>query len=721
MSWQLATNSGILVQENPPVWHSGHVEALLQTDDGRLLVGTETSGVWVIDGSATTFGVSHNWEHPSVRCLATDHKGLYLAGCVGGMYQAIDRGGDPLRSWQLVATPDSDVLAIAFFRKRRQGKVQGFVVIGTDKNVYWSPIPDQSGAYTWISTSGLPEAAIASMVSSGETIHVAVHPYTTSSAFFMQTQRPGTFYRGSLTGDEMSFGTANIDPAVDSTRFGRASLAVSAKHPSAIWAVVADGIPADSGAKVLAVMRWKNAGSGIWEKRGLPNANNPNILMGTWANRNQAIAVAPNNPKSVAVVCGTSQFVWLSDDGGISFREPHEGHPHGLPCPEDVGLADTTTHSDIHAIAFDPDDPKDMTFYVGSDGGVIVTRDLGCSFDTSLNQTLPTLQFYDHLSHRPRPVSTWGSYLDGRAASVETIGGSLQDNGTVIQATPTDPWTKVDGGDGDMFSYVSGEKLLLQSNGDDYPRLMSYTTSNPAVLSEVGIPDPPASVGYGDFRPVVLALPHPVELGHGLHDILAIAADGASISGLSHSMFSGWTWQVLATVPSGSRITSFATIDGSTFLVGCANLRLFEMTLGGSAIEYPIGGISNANQHQIVMLAPSDIANPSFAVASSQAGTMLLSSSNGLAWGPAATQPPGTRIRHLALDRGSRSQRLFVSREEGVLYSDDGALSWNDWSLGLPRLPQTRMLSILQRRDGRRWLYVSTWGWSVWRRPLDEE
>lgn len=138
------------------------------------------------------------------------------------------------------------------------------------------------------------------------------------------------------------------------------------------------------------------------------------------------VAVQPNNPMN-AVFGGISMLV--TTDGGSTFTDVAKPYAQG------------PLHPDFHAVAF----PGAVnTFYVGDDGGVSLTSDLGgtgTSNDwTNENATLSITQFYQ-----------------GSAPDLNHVIGGSQDNGTagIVPGGPTTPaWASLLDGDGGWTAQI---------------------------------------------------------------------------------------------------------------------------------------------------------------------------------------------------------------------------------------------------------------------------
>src|SRR5262249_55307463 len=93
---------------------------------------------------------------------------------------------------------------------------------------------------------------------------------------------------------------------------------------------------------------------------------------------NISLAVSPTNRDTVAIGW-RGERLFISTDGGETWNVA-EGAPH--------------MHSDVRRIYFDPNDISGRTIFSCTDGGLMVTRDLGGTFQSGFNRQLPTMQFF---------------------------------------------------------------------------------------------------------------------------------------------------------------------------------------------------------------------------------------------------------------------------------------------------------------------------------------
>src|SRR5262249_38797826 len=161
------------------------------------------------------------------------------------------------------------------------------------------------------------------------------------------------------------------------------------------------------------------------------------LLAGKQGDYNNCIAVAPD---SATVAIGWQKATFLSQDGGATFRM----------------FGDANLHSDVHALTFDPADAGAQTLYIGSDGGVAMTRDGGETFDSTGNRMLANLEFYSTYVTR--------DFYGTLSLQGDLVAGGLQDNGNVVcqrtAAGTLTSWAPVEGCDGGAVIFIATGQVL---------------------------------------------------------------------------------------------------------------------------------------------------------------------------------------------------------------------------------------------------------------------
>src|ERR1700741_4560989 len=114
LQWSLATPFGIAIDENNDVWHTGHINDMVQLDGGAggMLVASQTGGVWSISTGNNCLPLSDKWSKPDVNCLAAGPDGPrhFFAGvCASSANGYPDGTGDAFNSGIYEADPESAI------------------------------------------------------------------------------------------------------------------------------------------------------------------------------------------------------------------------------------------------------------------------------------------------------------------------------------------------------------------------------------------------------------------------------------------------------------------------------------------------------------------------------------------------------------------------------------------------------------------------------------
>jgi len=201
-----------------------------------------------------------------------------------------------------------------------------------------------------------------------------------------------------------------------------------------------------------------------------------------------------------------------------------------------------------------------------------------------------------------------------------------------------------------------------------------------------------------------------------------VAAVGEAVYGLFPKVDGTLHWNILTNVPhqppldpAGNELayggTAVASLDGHRVFVGTNNGKLFRLDEPGwnaTAISPP-GAPRPITR--IAVITPDDIliiAGPSIWRWNAAVWTQL----------PAATPPLPAAPRALvsiAVDRTAAPARLFVATDISVWQSNDNAATWFESNIGLPTVANCADLRSVIESSGAGFLYLGTWGWSVFR------
>ena len=444
-------------------------------------------------------------------------------------------------------------------------------------------------------------------------------------------------------------------------------------------------------------------------------------MLGYQGYYNNCIATSPVD--ALTVLIGWEAGVFASFDGGATYQQ--------WPVPP--------LHFDVHAVYFDPRDAKGQTVFVGSDGGVASTFDLGRTFDTSWNQNLADLQVGSVPCHNGYGTMTADPTVLGWVA----VG--LQDNGVAWGQGAT--WREIIEGDGAATIFTSDGKLVAATLSAEGAQILAYQN---AAYQVIGTPpyfhpdgseavqvitnaDGTVTYIHGLPNPVLEAVRSPGKAGPPVY---VVGGNGPmdepnSVFGLRWSQpdASDAKWDRLTTLPAGTQIWSVAALDEASIYVGTYPAHVYRLDLsasGWSPVE--LSGLPALTPGQpdrsaaITRLVPLPDGSV-LAVYNAGAYSAGATAGQVLHYTPASGWTPITGNAKAA---GLGQEPLFGldADDWGVLYAatDDRVyvaagpgLPWQDMSAGLPARAHLGSLRFMRHSDGGIDLLLATWGRSVWK------
>lgn len=747
MDWTLANPLSISLDADNTQWHTGRCVDVLPLGGGKILVASETGGVWSVDGMFQASPLSNDWLFPDVNCLAQGPLGPnhLFAGTNGALFET-----DPTRtdvspatgmvfSWHQIGLPVGMTVVNRIAFTRAPGGLPGHAnphvaVIAGDAGVRWSTA-DTPGQYWWTLAIGGSAGGYFSVAASSAGVIAGV---TDGSA-----DRNG-IYVGQFNMMGCVLVPAVLPPGLDVRQMRNVSVAVCATQPSQAYAIAAD-----AKGRILTILSSSDGGK-HWQSVGMQfdaAFHGKDEFVSFFGDAgsggpHKTISVHPLAPQVVA-------FSWLraavSWTGGASWT-PIGGDWDPVDGFWKYDDRSSGLHEDTHAVVFDPSFVPDR-IYIASDGGVAVSdswRQADWHFHTYVSRNLANLQF------NSPTVRSFYATLD--AASLDTlIGGGLQDNGSVwchvdVNAQPT-PWREADGGDGGWVAFVDD-----RANQALFTRLNDQADGNPAMRhhwdyqnfhSDGTIPLRTSTGGRDDkglreafaeraaeprWRPgsatgtrVAVAVgrvfknsvidggvPADAEIDHvayGLH----------TAGGVGPANYLDWWW-ITTLDPTIGGVRAVGTDRfGDTTWVGTDTGRTFiiDNSTGVTteiAVEKPATGLGVLGR--IVSYEPGS----AYAIMQSGDGGVVLELV-GLEFKivAGAGSPPFERF--FALDYNPHGWRggidLAVATDTSVFLRKADDRSWFVANSGLPLVPHCSDLRFV-RWNGQTVLFLSTYGRSVW-------
>lgn len=517
----------------------GRVTALVTdpTNSSNVFAGTAGGGVWKSTNAGLNWSpLTDNQSSLAIGALAIDSTGQVIYAGTGEDNRSDSQPGQGIlkstnggSSWTLVTQTFAGGHIGGLAVDQTTSGTKQHVFAATDIGLYEST----NGGSTWTQILSSPTTEVVQDPSSASTFWATLSDYCASSQGLIDVSTDG--------GKTWS---TRLTSSPQATRIG---LGIGANG-------VAYAAFADCHGNLESIQKTTNYGvSGSWSTlwstgmtppSGLTNYLNFNpTLPGSTRGQgdyDNLVAVDPSNSNNV-IFGGVD--ILATSNGGSTFTDVGKVYSNGF------------IHPDFHAAAF----IAANTFYVGNDGGVWKTADLGgtgqSSDWTNLNATLAAIQFYA------------GSALD----LTDLLGGA-QDNGTsgrLPGAAALPSWQEYLGGDGDYtaidptpgssiiyaefssgfpMNIQRGSSILTVSSSSPYD---SFTAAGPCIL----LTDPACSETDGYIAPFVMDPSNPLRLIAGANHIYQTTNGGQ----LTSTGDTSWTMVGTMDVTKGSSAGDFVT------------------------------------------------------------------------------------------------------------------------------------------------------------------
>jgi len=639
------------------------------------------------------------------------------------------------------------------------------IVLATDRGLYWSDIPALGHEYLFIPAVGAPRTLSLGVALAANNTVVA------SPRGNVTTPQSNGMYFGTWEADNLLMRRAEHLGDIDFVRWNDAVMAASTANRSILYAAVSSSgkttislkhafakaslsglsmsvgrlaqrvgvnppiliaalikrvdppvVPARD--LIYAVLLSENGGA-TWQPTG-PNRKVeesvrfpiPRDPGHTQDGYNMSIAVSHANSDIVAL--GFQSGPWIGRNTPTAFLWEEHGE----------NLSDHV-HPDIHSIQFDAHDPQANTLYACSDGGIVFTRDLCTTFDSTINKALPNLQFY------------------ASGASFNTPGllaGPLQDNGIVFSFRKDGiqgPWQQIDEGDGIIAIFLKGDLLLFWNNdegGDRQPpaRVKKWKGvefdppgGNRGIDVAVRRPSPTVPAGTTFVGPLVEPVMRPMyqrldtnqsmlavaayNLGTPFKDLWGLFADpdGSNPN-------PGWEYLATISLGPGDSITGVSSDDGFTVLAGTAKGKIYFVDARSNRVSEmqfdPMIEVPKEQIDQFSFLADGAV------IARYEGSSLLRFDQAQNRW----TEMVGNGLpsdqgwfSYMAVDSVRKPNVLYMATDYGVHASWDAGTNWLPVSQGLPLRSHPKTLRFVVEPSGDRLLYLFTYGRSAWRAHLN--
>jgi hypothetical protein len=713
--WRRAHDFSIEIDSGAGAWHAGHVTSILPATP-VLVVGTNKGGVWLLthrpdaiprSSDWEALPLSFDWDDPNINSLAwgPDGRQHVYVGCRGGALYLIRldpvAGGFNYVDSSAVQGPaGGGINALLLEPSSRR------LVAGTDYGLWWSTIPADpadAASYSWHNVpvpTGSPASWRSLAFYTDATISgLAAGPGGAVLVAVSGPDSPGWLFRGDWTDVGLDLKRAKI-PNLSFGSFLNTSIASCGTNRQSAWAMTTF----DS-EHVGAILHTANGGEN-WTQLALPEAALvPPVPGGEHALSGHAlwycncIAASPADPNLVAVGWTSGPFFGRLNGDSMAWTLPTDNvnTPH--------------LHADLHALEFSgsPSDPN--LLYVGTDGGVSYTDDLGGSYRSDYNRHLTNLEFY-------------GNDLGVSDVEPGLFGGGTQDNGNVFgDAVATRKLREPEGGDGGAVRFLANRSVVRWWNGQPQVVVSAWDPVAGWFSSQASVVSAAGAGGAGLTMPVFDPVRSPSFKDARGRLMYACAGSGSGVYGLFAATDGTQAeFDLLATI-AGAAMTSVASADGSAVVAGTTDGRIFFVdSATGSVTEtdMTMAAVPGASIDRLVWVDRDQ----HYALA--QGHVLRFTGLPG--WEPLSGGPDGAcraidvarRQHRRGLFNLRLGGRLFAATDSAVFVSDDDGTTWTDASAGLPRTPHVSDIRVAAHENGEQWVYLASDGWGVWRAEVDD-
>jgi|GEM_PF-1934435 len=661
---------------------SGRVKALAvdPRNSNVVYLGAAQGGVWkTTNGGASWQPLTDNQASLAVAALAIDpqHPDTVYAGTGeptlgldnyygAGILKTTDGGA----TWTLLGATEFGGTGIAAIAIHPQNSSIVYVasartgVAGATQPIRGVFRSDNGGA-SWTALLTCPDCLGAS-----DLVLDPQNPDTLYAAFVGYG-----IYKTTNGGGQWAQLTNGLPPS----NYLRIELAMALSNPSVLYAGYHYRLEGQYDGALL--FKTTNAGATWAQVRA------PNYCTGQcWYDN--VIAVHPAAPDTV-YLGGSANYEWQpvrrikevvirTTDGGASWEDMSPNTS-----------ADTSLHPDMHAIAFDPQNPN--TVWIGNDGGVWRSTDGGRTW-TNRNTNLATLQFTGIAVHPTNP---------------QIVFGGMQDNNKA-KTTGAAAWDALDVGDGgfaaiDPFNpqYFYGSRYGISFQRNDQG---GSAPLEAWPMKVEGIDRQDRALFYAPF-----AL-DPVRQGvifYGTHRLYLSVNRGDSWTPISGDLSKG----------QGSvSAIGVAAAAGGTLYVGTSdgNVQVTEND-GGAWTNSTKAPLPNRWVSDIAVVhdnaqAAYVVFNGFNAHTPAAPGHVFKTTDRGASWRDISANLPDVPVLTVVLDPDAAGV-IYIGTDVGVFRSADDGGSWQPFGNGLPHVAVVD-LAFDRAAD---MLFAGTHGRSVWK------
>jgi hypothetical protein len=310
---------------------------------------------------------------------------------------------------------------------------------------------------------------------------------------------------------------------------------------------------------------------------------------------------------------------------------------------------------------------------------------------------------------------------------------------------PSPEWRELDGSDGQVMVFLDTGHVL-HFNGNDVNRITAHRFDGSRFVDGAAVPvtkqAPFVNISGGiptGIGVIVEAVVAPLFRNPDKQQLMyALASHSTFIGGNDvYGLFADddgghMHWEYIGTVPGStatlnSRIFALASLHGEPVFAGTEDGRIFSLSPRSQQAFQLTVPISATNPGSIWRICPLRD-GVAYALYAGQNGQGFLLQSNFLNWDVVGKADgvargldlPSTEGQFYGfdIDRDASPPTLFVSTDKNVYDSRDEGDTWQLATTGLPARPHCTELRAVAHDNGQRFLYLTTWGRSLWRATL---
>jgi hypothetical protein len=418
-----------------------------------------------------------------------------------------------------------------------------------------------------------------------------------------------------------------------------------------------------------------------------PNHQDLHLTAGNQGWYNNCLTVKPTDARTVAV--GWRGGPFLTHDGGDTWRLLTDGGAQHL-------------HGDLHALRFDP---TGVYLFVGSDGGLASSPDMGSTWSSMWNRQMFTLQTYG------------GASFDASYQVDGLVVAGLQDNGDIsCRIGHGEPWRQFLQSDGGITLCLRTAQILYTNNMN--PKIAVFKYGGSGAMIPLTVPKPGGSPDPSGLAVNPNIVNSPAFRNGAGERMMGIGFTGNDLYGVfAHEDGSDIHWEYIGSISAlGANITCIGSADGQTIFAGFSDGKIaaFQTAPRTSAFQTIHPGRDGRGSVQRIFVHTTTHA---FAICNRGANGVVLRFL-GSSWERLERNLPVETFWGITSDWTVTPKTMFVSTDSRVYMSTDDGASWQMVVTGLPVRAHLNNLAFVSESTGNRYVYASSWGRSMWRAHL---